>query len=236
MIRQRLEELSPEALLEVAVRNEIDPTPDIDRRELIDQLVDVITENRMEREASTNAPGRVEQKKFSLYFEDECPINEMLSAEFDFPDRYSYTHIALMLRDPHWAFSYWDLSNAKRLEYQRSERFDGIFLRVLELEDDQSEELQINDSFEIPVQLDDRSWYIYLPRQDAPYRIQLIGKNMHRRELLAVSNRVRSPRTDFSAPLESLDERQRLILDLCGLEHLETSFSIGTTATESAGK
>jgi len=221
MIRQRLEELSLEALLQVAVRNEVDPDPDIDRHELIDQLVEVITENRLEREAATNAPGRVEQKKFILHFDDESPRDQDFSDSIDFPDQYSHTRITLMLRDPHWAFAYWDISAGKKSEYERSERFDGLFLRVLELEDDQEEELQINDSFEIPVQLSDRSWYMYLPRQDAPYRIQLIGKNLHRRELLAVSNRVRSPRTTLPIPPGGADERQKQILDLCGLEYLE---------------
>jgi hypothetical protein len=128
-----------------------------------------------------------------------------------------------MLRDPAWAFAYWDIRKSKRREYQNASQFDGIFLRVIELEDDSEREFRIRDAFEIPVKLEDSSWYIHLPSQDTIYRIQLIAKNAHRRELLAVSNSVSVPRGSF-AVADCADERCRKILTFSGLKHLDVAF------------
>ncbi len=223
MIRKRLEELSFEALLQLGARNDLDVDPDIEREELIEALVDTITEIRRERDARTNAPGKIEQMKFVVRYDDVNPKIPGPSDDLTIPEEYSTTRIALMLRDPQWAYTYWDLAAGKRAEYEHSDRFDGLYLRVLQLEDDRDEELQISDSFEIPVTLADSCWYIHLPRQNAPYRIQLIGKNYHRRELLAVSNRVRSPRISLAANGDPLSERERRVLALCGLEFLDVN-------------
>ncbi len=126
-----------------------------------------------------------------------------------------------MLRDPRWAYTYWDLSTAKVKEYRESSRFDGLYLRVLELEG-HTEELRIRDSFEIPVQLNDSSWYIHLPEQNAYYRIQLVARNNHRRELLAVSNELFAPYGHLRERPEDLDPRRMALYELCGMEYLES--------------
>ncbi len=220
MIRTRLEELSIEGLLLVASQNGLEPDPDVDRDYLIGQLVDIIRENREEREAGNSKTVRIQQKKFSIIHDDEAPPTENLLDGFTLPDHYETNRITLMLRDPHWAYTYWDLSTVKAREYQSSTRFDGMFLRVLQL-DGASEDLRIRDSFEIPVQIDDTSWYIYLPRLESYYRIQLVAKNNHRRELLAVSNEVYVPRGRLPFTPEEMDTHRMALYELCGLEYLE---------------
>ena len=221
MIRTRLEELSLEALLQVASQNGLDIDPDLDRESVIDQLVELIAENREEREAANSTTVKIQQKKYALLRDDEAPLSQSRVDEVDLPDRYETTRITLMLRDPRWAYTYWDLSSGKIKEYQDSLRFDGLYLRVLQF-DDGGEELRIRDSFEIPVQLSDSSWYIYLPQQGASYRIQLVARNNHRRELLAVSNEVYAPAAHLPVAPEQLDPHQMALFELCGLEYLES--------------
>lgn len=221
MIRARLEELTIEALLLVASRNGLEPDPDIDREELIDHLVDVIRENREERESANSTTVRIQQKKYSVHHVDEAPgLRPPSDDDFELPGHYETTRITLMLRDPHWAYTYWDLNTAKAKEYQESSRFDGIFLRVLEL-DGNAEELRIHDSFEIPVQIEDTSWYIYIPHLETHYRIQLVARNNHRRELLAVSNQVYVPRGRLPFSPESMEPHDMALYELCGMEYLE---------------
>lgn len=221
MIRTRLEELSLEALLLVASQNGLDLDPDLDRGDIIDELVDRIAENREEREAANTPTVRIAQKKYAILREDETPPAHGQLDGVELPARYETNRITLMLRDPRWAFTYWDLSSTKIREYESSERFDGLYLRVLEL-DGRSEELRIRDSFEIPVQLHDTSWYIYIPNQDAFYRIQLVARNSHRRELLAVSNEIYVPYGALRGRPEELDTFQMALYELCGMEYLES--------------
>ena len=221
MIRTRLEELSLEALLLVASQNGLDLEPDLDRDELIDQLEELIHENREERESANSVTVKIQQKKYALLREDEAPLTQEMVDEIELPDRYEINRITLMLRDPRWAYTYWDVSSWKTKEYQESSRFDGLYLRVLQLEG-HSDELRIRDSFEIPVQLSDSNWYIYLPQQNASYRIQLVARNNHRRELLAVSNEVFAPLAHIPARPEELDPHRMALYELCGLEYLES--------------
>ncbi|MFW6338239.1 MAG: DUF4912 domain-containing protein [Alkalispirochaetaceae bacterium] len=223
MIRQHLAELSLEGLMRVASRHEVDVEPDVDRDELIEALIDVIEEAQEERERLNNYPVKVQRVKYELTRDDEVPQDFGLFGDVDLPERYNDTRIVLMLRDPAWAFAYWDIRTSKRREYQNASQFDGIFLRVIELEDDSEQEFRIRDAFEIPVKLEDTSWYIHLPSQDTIYRIQLIAKNAHRRELLAVSNSVSVPRGSF-AVAECVDQRCRKILTFSGLKHLDVAF------------
>lgn len=222
MIRTRLEELSLEGLLLVASRNGWEPDPDIDREELITQLVEVIRENTEEREAANSKTVRIQQKKYSSLHTDEALRNDpfFATADFSLPNHYETNRISLMLRDPHWAYTYWDLSTGKAREYLESSRFDGLFLRVLQL-DGSVDDLRIQDSFEIPVQLEDTSWYIYLPQLEAYYRIQLVARNNHRRELLAVSNQVWVPRGRLPFSPESMAPHDMALYELCGMEFLE---------------
>jgi hypothetical protein len=162
MIRTRLEELSLEALYLVATQNGLDVEPDIERDRVIDQLVDLIVENREERELANSVTVKIQQKKYALLRDDETPLTQDRVEAIELPQRYEINRITLMLRDPRWAYTYWDISSGKVREYQESQRFDGLHLRVLQL-DGHSEDLRILDSFEIPVQLSDTSWYIYLP-------------------------------------------------------------------------
>ncbi|MFA7566927.1 MAG: DUF4912 domain-containing protein, partial [Alkalispirochaeta sp.] len=219
-IRTRLGELSFEGLLLVASRNGLEPDPDVDRDQLIGLLTDIIDEDREEREAVNSKTVRIQQKKFSVIHEDVEPSTEDLLDDFVLPAHYEINRITLMLRDPHWAYTYWDISTAKAKEYQESIRFDGIFLRVLQL-DGSTDDLRIQDSFEIPVQIEDSSWYIYLPRLESFYRIQLVARNNHRRELLAVSNEVYVPRGRLPFAPESMDTDRMALYELCGLEYLE---------------
>ncbi|TVR68303.1 MAG: DUF4912 domain-containing protein [Spirochaetaceae bacterium] len=222
MIRRRLEELSLQALFTLANQNGLELGPDTDRFSVIEELTELISENQEDRERNNSVTVRIQQKKFALINDDDTPLTGEQLDRFELPPEYETNRITLLLRDPHWAFTYWDLNSGKRREYSESTRFDGLFLRILEVESE-NEEIVIRDSFEIPVQLSDSSWYIHIPRQKTSYRIQLVGRNNHRRELLAVSNRIYVPRASLPMPVESMTPEQMGLYELCGMEYLEVN-------------
>src|SRR4030042_545660 len=113
------------------------------------------------------------------------------------PPRYNETRAVLMVRDPHWAYAYWDVEDAQAARVRRDAGFEQLVLRV--------QDLQPASSFDIPIQWSDSSWYIYLPNQDADYQLELGYLASGKFRLLARSNQVRTPRESIAgdAPQES---------------------------------
>ncbi len=220
MIRARLEELSLEALFDLAGRNGLVLGPDSDRSSVIDELTEIIIENREERERGNSVTVRIQQKKFALIADDETPLATSEADEYELPEHYETNRIVLMLRDPRWAFTYWNISSMKKRLFRETAKFDGLFLRVLQVAS-ASREIVIRDSFEIPVRLEDTSWYIHIPQQETFYRIQLVAKVNRRRELLAISNSVRVPRMYLPVVPEDMTPEQMALYELCGMEYLE---------------
>lgn len=219
MIRGRLAELSTEALLQVAVQYGLELDPDLDREDVIEEIAEAIEESRSDRSSDHSPPIHVVQTKYENA--RDAFGAHVTADDLTLPGGVRANRIVVILRDPHWAFAFWDLSAAKRTEFEQASRFDGLHLRVLEVDDVSSEEIHIRESFEIPVQLHDESWYIYLPRAETSYRIQLIARNAHRRELLALSNAVYVPRPALPFRPEDMTPEQMAVLELCGLEQLE---------------
>lgn len=232
MIRQRLEELSMESLLIVASHNQLKLDPDVTRDQLVDELVEAISESRREREAGSSPSVRVQQAKYTGPRDDESPLDHGPIAEL--PQRYSYDRITLMLRDPYWAFTFWDLSRAARDELSGAADFDGLSLRVIEVENQDQSDVTIIDAFEIPVQLSDASWYFYVPRQDAYYRVQLLARRGGERRLVALSNQVYVPRPGLPVAAVDLAPAQLAVLELCGVELLEAPAFAESRSTHGA--
>lgn len=219
MIRRRLEELSLQALFTLADQNGLELGPDTDRLSVIEELLEIISENHEDRERNNSVLVKIQQKKYALINDDDTPLTGEQLDRFELASDYKANRITLMLRDPRWAFTFWSVSTTKKREYTESARFDGLFIRVLEVEREERD-IVIRDSFEIPVQLDDESWYIHIPHQDTCYRIQLVGRHRHRRELLAVSNRIYVPAAHLPVSPEEMSAEQMALYELCGMEYL----------------
>lgn len=212
MRRDRLLCLSYATLERLADRMEVEYAPGTDQEELVELLLEVIQENREEWERQTSAPLRFEEKKFDLPPEDVLELTEPEDAHF--PEAYAETRIRALLRDPEWAYAYWDLHPTVEAEYEKGSESGGLRLRVLELpEADPVSRSQPLDTFDIDVRLEDRSWYFNLPRQDTIYLIELVSVDDNR--VLAVSNLLHVPRSGVAGDEAT---RARPILQLSGVE------------------
>lgn len=182
-----------------------DVPDNVTRDELEEIIAEAAEEWQAEHRRTDSHSIRMEETKYDIQLVGEA--DSRAAEEVELPESYNETRIVLMLRDPSWAFAYWDLRASDRQEFQRSEDFEGLVLRVYSMERD----VPIEDAqqrFDIPVTLLDSRWYINLPDQETLYRIALVAVIGHEERQLAVSNVIVVPRATIAEAAP--DEKQGL--------------------------
>jgi hypothetical protein len=225
MNRISLSDASFEALLRLADTYGADVPSDATREELEELVSEAIEEWEQEHKQTNNHSVRIEETKYDVQAEGGTSYGETgeddLGEDAELPASYNETRIVLMLRDPAWAFAYWDLREADVAEFQRSSTFDGLVLRVFAMSQPDAPIASIEENSDIPVTLMDSSWYIYLPEQELHYRIALVARHREGERVLAVSNVVAVPRGAVAETVtrngDSIDE----ILAQTGIQDLD---------------
>lgn len=171
---------------------------DGNRGELIEKILDALEESEDERADSNNDAMRLKCKKYDILQDYELEAQE--KKVYSIPERYNDTRIVLLLRDPLWAYTYWDLNESKVLELKNEIFFEGFFLRVFELDTkkdskkDSYSKDNILDYYDIPVDEKDDSWYINLGKTGRHFGIQLCSLVHGKDIVLSKSNIIKSPR------------------------------------------
>jgi hypothetical protein len=198
MTRERLQSIPIEELTALARSAGLESVDSADRAELIEALLESYEELRQEREEGNSPSIRVEEKKYEVAADEELePSGE---DPYPLPARYNETKVVLMIRDPHWAFAYWDIEAQKAQRVRKDANFEQLVLRVRDCEP--------SSSFDIPIQWEDSGWYIYLPNADCEYCLDLGYLAAGRFKLLARSNTIRTPR-EAVAEAGGGDEQER---------------------------
>jgi hypothetical protein len=221
--RERLEKLSLPALREIAKKEGIRAGNSLSCEELIELVLEAMEEDRNEREHLNNLAIRVEEKKYDIIIDEE--LESQVQHIYCIPDRYNETKIMLILRDPLWAFAYWDIKDTDIEDLKSRFSVFELILRVHESREALLSDVEFEDSFDIPVSLTDSRWYLNLPRTGSSYHVELIGKHRKKESVLCSSNKIHSPRATIAGPLEKatvLDSKND-ILALSGL------YSVGDT-------
>jgi uncharacterized protein len=240
---ERLESFSIEELYSLAEKIGLDLPPDLERPFVVEEILEVLAEDSEDRRSSQGDAVHVDEKKFCGFEQDDIEIDEESGQALE--ARYNETMIRAMARDPSWAFAYWDVADSDLAGLRGEEQSAGLFLRIAEipLGEPSSAEPRM-DCFDILVADEDRQWYINLPVAGVRFRIDLCARNPGqpgKARILARSNEVVSPRQSISAP--ALDERQRAMLALSGIEELrieglgeEDSFRLSRAPTGEASR
>ncbi len=214
MTKERLQTLSLQALQEIAQREEVTFPPNVEREALIELILEEEEEEELDRENSNNTAMRVKEKNFGV-IKDE--VGSYIS-NYELPDSYNETKITLLLRDPLWAFAYWDL---RQVDVDAIENLSGarLILRVYQVDENAKGGNTRTDPFEIPVKVTDRRWYINLPKTGSKYSLELIVQYRRDEFLLCESNPVESPSILInSAAGSSGEELFRTILAVSGFQ------------------
>ena len=214
MTKERLEALSLEALQEIARREDVSFNANAGRDTLIELILEEEEEEESDRESCNNAAMRVKKKKFGI-FKDEF---ESDLSDYELPDSYNETKITLLLRDPLWAFAYWDLKQAdvEKIENLSDAR---LLLRVYQVDDSATGGGARTEPFEIPVKVTDRRWYINLPKPGFTYSLELIVRSRRNERALCESNSVKSPVISINPTAGSSGEELfRTVLAVSGFQ------------------
>jgi len=167
-----------------------------DRQAIISLILEAYRETKSEREEQNNFPIKVEGKKYEITRDGEVCRYEKY--EYPIPAGYDETKVVLMVRDPHWAFTYWEIKKAKAREIKAYSEFESLLLRVYEVDKEELSYSDTGSSFDIPIQFTDNSWYIYLPDADRSYFLELSFRSGGRYQVLTRSNIIITPRETMS--------------------------------------
>jgi uncharacterized protein len=221
----RLESFSIEELYSLADKMGLDLPPSLARLFIVEEILDALAEDSEDRRSSQGEAVHVDEKKFCGSELDDIEMDEDCDRSVE--SRYNETMIRAMVRDPSWAFAYWDVADSEIVGLRGDEPTAGLFLRVAEIspigEDPASAGDAHKDYFDIPVADDDRQWYINLPRGGVRFRIDLCARHpgqASKTRVLARSNDVASPRQSLSAPASGLDDDRLSMLALSGIDEL----------------
>jgi hypothetical protein len=211
------ESLTAEDLRRIAGKEGLKHAEKYDLQELID-ILEEIQEEKIDERLQNNDIMRLKGKMYDIFRDNPFRCCDEL---FELPEVYADTKIVLLLRDPFWAFTYWDIHQLDLLKVKETNPDLELFLRIYELADPDNAIDTAVSSFEIPVQESDTSWYINLPNPDRGYVVDLFCdcmKNSGEIFLMARSNSVESPGGYWLEHVDGLRSKDReLELFMAGL-------------------
>jgi hypothetical protein len=100
------------------------------------------------------------------------------------PKHYNISSVEVLVRDPLWAFVFWDLKEHDRLLHQKMADFPGYWLRVIPMKEEANQQEDTHaarqrvpdlaSSFTVAVGLNDSGWYVGFPPDDGRwFKIEL---------------------------------------------------------------
>lgn len=174
--RSYLETLSSADLISLADDYGIDVPDDLNRRFIIGELLEIATELQREK-----------GEEIAVVSGDDAP-----AAIDTLPESFNETQIGIVLRNPVWAFVYWDINEATVTRLQEDFGFSQLVLRVSFFTD--TEAAVADESFDVQISFSDREQYVLLPAGKSFVRIDLIALFDGRtEENLAVSRKAAIP-------------------------------------------
>ena len=192
MTRERLQSFSLQDLKRIALQEGLEVVEGLDRGALLEMILEAFADSRREREQESSLPILGEERKYELTQEEELAAEPAGLEDLPIPPRYNETRLVPLVRDPHWAFAYWDIEETRARAVRKTPRFESLLLRVRTEGDILFD--NANPWFDIPIQFSDSGWYIYLPYPGCTYTLELGFAAGGKYHLLCRSQPIRTPR------------------------------------------
>ena len=145
--RAYLESLTTSDLTRIADDLGVDIPDNPERIAIIEELLEITTHDEEEP---------------ADFQESEIAGSDIIES-VPIPKQYNISFIEIMIRDPLWAFVFWEIKSSDREQFEKAENFDGYYLKVSRLgieanhSKNGSEEL-----FTVQVKPEDLAWYLNL--------------------------------------------------------------------------
>ena len=183
-----LESLSTGELIELAVKNGLDIPPGLERVFIIEELF--YLDHDAEGAGAKNAHHDINQ------------VDAQHDAFKEFavlPKQYHISFIEVIIRDPLWAFVFWEIKAHDRSHYESAPGFRGYSLRVTPFRESALKEnrLQADEaaSFIVAVDIDDYARYLGFPPEGGRcFKVELCMRNHEDYTVLAQSRLFTLPR------------------------------------------
>ena len=196
MTKERLFQLSIDELKLLAQKEDIEIPDTEEKEELIDSILEELAEIEGDRNNGNNPTVKIEEMKYVIGHDEEIDLRE--GEEFFVPAKYKSTRIVLLVRDPSWAYTYWEIREDQVREMRSDPGFEGILLRIHDVKFVDFDGTNSNYFIDIPVLLSDTSWYINIANPDSVYLIELLYSSKGEKKPIARSNSIHVPRESFS--------------------------------------
>lgn len=175
LTRAYLETLSFSDLVKIADEEGIDVPEDFNRNFLIAEIIEV------NEELSNPA-------KEEMIISDE----EMESLEEELvPRAYNSTEVQMVLRNPVWAFIYWNISESDRISLEKA-FISQMMLRVNSFSE--PDQIKPDEFFDIQISREDNGQYVLLPQDKKYFRVDLLFNLDGIIDILASSKVLAKPR------------------------------------------
>lgn len=121
----------------------------------------------------------------------------------ELPSAYGETRIVVMVRDPHWLFAYWEITDARRMDIEREARAGWgdlrKVLRVYDVTDIEFNGTNAHKYFDIDITSETGNWYIRVGEASRSWCVDLgVVTSDGRFIVVARSNVVATPREGAS--------------------------------------
>ena len=199
--RAYLESLTTDELVETADNLGMDVPDDPDRLSIIEELLEIASgepgDTSSEKETSNSVLS-------DFYLLESVPL----------PKQYNITFINVMIRDPLWAFVFWEIKAQDKEQFEKAPDFTGYYLKVSPMPASKeknslqaSGRIESDKVFSVSVSPNDTAWYLGLSptaaeetssQEQIYYKVELCAGFGYKIEdetemVLAVSAPVRLP-------------------------------------------
>ena len=206
--RTYLESITTDELTKMADNFGIDIPPELDRIFIIEELLEFASPEYMSGGTSEGSDSfDTDPSSEGNQLDGTDDSNAGLIETAPLPKQYSITFIEAMIRDPLWAFVFWEIKTQDREQIEKNQDFEGYYLKVSSLDADGNglqdrsftQVKSVNETenfFTIPVGLTDNAWYLgFTPdREDKSeegkkqYKVELCAHIKGEENLLCSSN------------------------------------------------
>lgn len=202
--RQKLESFSTQDLLDLADDYGIDIPEDLNRRFIIEEILESVEEQENDKTSANEVN----------FTEEQMDIGSSL------PTTYNETKIHAMIHDPAWIFVFWDI-NPSELENLRSNpNFKNLLLHVTFYDSENDE--KPSDAIDTKISLEDRMQYILLSSSKKVFVVNLAVNNGSNQRIIAHTAKIKVPGTCSQLAELQPGKKTRMppLVKLSGMEEL----------------
>jgi len=173
MTRTYLESMTTGDLIRMADNLGMDIPPELDRIFIIEELLEMASPDDVIDDISDLQNIAAEDQKVKTEDSlqaDQNIVDLGLAESVPLPKHYNITYIEVMIRDPLWAFVFWEIKDQDKDHYERMQEFEGYYLKVSPCaalksgkpEATSGQAAEADGVFKVQVTPADTAWYLGL--------------------------------------------------------------------------